>query len=250
VARQVLAYSRDAFSYDGCATSLQACLKEPGHQRHALRMLDLATTQAAAGNNNTKIDTLLNRYYVSFAAGERQAFDLGQAACRGPEAAPVTLVEFSDFECPHCRAAAPILESVVSDAGPVRVCYLPFPLRAHTHAADAARLALWAKGQGHFWELHDLLFAHQESLDTDSMVRYAEAAGLDAVAAAVTLRSTAFASEVAAARAQGERAKITGTPALFVNGRPLVLPLNRENLRHAIDDELEWVNHGGRWASE
>jgi hypothetical protein len=165
LARQMVAFARDAFSYDGCETPLQDCLKQPAHQRHALRMLSLATTLASAGAGNTEIDTLLNKYYAAFPQSERIAFTLDKRMCRGPDDAKVTVVEFSDFECPYCRMARPMLESLAPDSGSVRLCFRPFPLKAHAHSDLAAEAAYYARAQGKFWEMHDAMFDHQDALE-------------------------------------------------------------------------------------
>src|SRR5690606_14570992 len=100
---------------------------------------------------------------------------------RGPADAPVTIVEFSDFECPFCGRANPTIEQV-EKAYPdqVRVVFRDFPLPMHPHARKAAEAGHCANEQGKFWELHDKMFANQRALGVDDLKGYAKEAGMDA----------------------------------------------------------------------
>jgi hypothetical protein len=187
-ARQIFVLARDGFSYDGCPGSLAECLHQKPYQRHALRVLTLATRLAADGRRNTELNELLNRYYGSFAAKERSAVDAAASPCRGSQTAAVTLVEFSDFECPHCASARPLLEEAAARSD-VRLCFKPFPLKFHEHARPAAEAALFARDHGKFWEMHDTLFEHQQALDGASLVSYANDLGLDGAALQAALKS-------------------------------------------------------------
>jgi protein-disulfide isomerase len=249
-ARQVFAFSKDAFGYDGCPTPLQQCLKQPAYRRHALRELQLATELASAGANNVEIDTLLNSYYASFAPTARATFDLLKSPCLGSPSAPVTIVEFSDFECPHCAMARPMLEALVTTAGLVRLCYKPFPLSSHPNARSAAEAALFARDQGKFWEMHDALFNHQGALGLEQLISYGTDLGLDPGALRHSLEANVHGHEIDVARSEGTQAGIKGTPAVFMNGRGEVLPLGPEYLAHEIDDELEWQHNGGKWVPD
>lgn len=137
----------------------------------------------------------------------------------GAADAPVTLVEFGDFECPYCRAAAPLLRELVDTAqGQTRLVFRHFPLfLSHPHALTAALAAESAGAQGAFWPMHDRLFAHQNRLGDDDLARYGRDLGLDPgllVGAAAQRYGTA----VAADYADGAGLGVHGTPTLFVNG--------------------------------
>ena len=135
---------------------------------------------------------------------------------------PVELVEFGDFECPYCRAAAPSLERVLDRLdGRARLRWRHFPLAAkHPHAEQAARAAEAAGLQGRFWEMHDVLFANQGALEDEDLLGYAKELGLDPGRFEEDLRSAAVADAVRADRQAGEAAGVTGTPSFFVDGRP------------------------------
>jgi protein-disulfide isomerase len=142
----------------------------------------------------------------------------------GPRNAPVTLVEYGDFECPSCRMACRIVQEVLSDIGEdVRFVYRHFP-RAEAHpnalaAAEAAESVAHQAGPDAFWIMYDLLFENQDALQEDDLLAYAEAAGALAEAVANDLASGAARDRIARDIASGERSGVIGTPTFFINGR-------------------------------
>lgn len=142
---------------------------------------------------------------------------------RGPADATLEIVEFSDFECPFCAGAWPVLDSLLMrHPGEVRVVYRHYPLPMHPDAEPAAMASIEAARQGAFWKYHDLLFAHQDRLADADLVGYADSLGLDAEAFARALRDRAHQNEVAADVALGRTLGVVGTPTFFVNGYRLV----------------------------
>ena len=138
----------------------------------------------------------------------------------GPQDAPVTLVEYGDFECPSCGMAYPIVKAIQRRLGPrLRFVFRPFPLtQSHPHAAHAAEVAEAAAAQGKFWEMHDMLFEHQHRLEDGDLVGYAEALGLDAERVARELVEGTYAARVRSSFRHGVRSGVNGTPTFFVNG--------------------------------
>jgi Na+/H+ antiporter NhaA len=139
---------------------------------------------------------------------------------RGPLEAPVTLVEYGDFECPYCGQAEPVVRELLRDFGDVRYVWRHLPLTdVHPHAQLAAEAAEAADRQGAFWELHDLMLDHQDELRPADLVRYAEALGLDVERFTEDLRNHEGAARVAEDVDSADMSGVSGTPTFFVNGR-------------------------------
>lgn len=138
----------------------------------------------------------------------------------GPADAPVTLVEYGDFECPHCRAAHPIVKSVIERMGDrLRFVYRHFPITStHPHAQHAAEAAEAAGAQGEFWAMHDLIFKNQEALEDDDLISYAEKIGIDASRVATALAEGTHEDKVRKDFRSGVRSGVNGTPTFFING--------------------------------
>jgi Na+/H+ antiporter NhaA len=139
---------------------------------------------------------------------------------RGPMDAPVTVVEYGDFECPFCGQAEPVVRELLSDFGDVRYVWRHLPLTdVHPHAQSAAEAAQAAAAQGAFWEMHDLLFRHQDALTPEDLIGYAEELGLDTEWFARDLRDRKGAEWVAADVESADMSSVSGTPTFFINGR-------------------------------
>lgn len=164
---------------------------------------------------------------------------LEDAPTKGPRGAPVTLVVFSDFECPACGKATSVLRELERRyEGKLRIGFKHLPLPMHPHAPLAAQAAMAAHEQGRFWDYHDVLFAHQKQLERAELVRYAANLGLDARLFAATLDSGKYAALVA--RDENEAAAIGayGTPTFVINGHVLVGAHPLETFAERIDKEL------------
>jgi Na+/H+ antiporter NhaA len=139
---------------------------------------------------------------------------------RGPVAAPVTVVEYGDFECPYCGMAEPVVRELLQDFTDVRYVWRHLPLNdVHTHAQLAAEAAEAAANQGAFWVMHDLLFRHQDALEAEDLVGYAEELGLDPERFADDLQEHAGATRVGDDVDSADLSGVSGTPTFFVNGR-------------------------------
>jgi Na+/H+ antiporter NhaA len=138
---------------------------------------------------------------------------------RGPEKAPVTVVEYGDFECPYCGLAEPAVRELLSDFGDVRYVWRHLPLTdVHPHAQLAAEATEAAHRQGAFWGLHDLLLEHQGALTTRDLIGYASSLGLDIERFTTDLRKHAGAAHVAEDTDSADLSGVSGTPTFFVNG--------------------------------
>jgi protein-disulfide isomerase len=141
----------------------------------------------------------------------------------GPGDASVTLVEYGDYECSHCARAHGVLAEVLRRVGDdILFAYRHFPLtQIHPHATLAAQAAETAGDQDRFWEMHHMLFEHQDALEYDDLVSYAKAIGIDFVQFAEELRKQVNLPKVRADFLSGVRSGVNGTPTFFINGERL-----------------------------
>jgi protein-disulfide isomerase len=163
----------------------------------------------------------------------------GKVPAFGPDDAKVTIVEFSDFECPFCSRAADITHKVKEKYGDkVRFVFRQFPLSFHKNAHVAAEASLAAHAQGKFWEFHDKLFANQQKLDRASLEGFAKELGLNLPSFKKALDSKEFAATVDAEMKLGEEVAVQGTPSMFLNGARIADPTNFDTLSGQIDAAL------------
>ncbi|MEA2723351.1 MAG: hypothetical protein QOH59_1122 [Gemmatimonadales bacterium] len=138
----------------------------------------------------------------------------------GPPDAPVTLVEYGDYECPYCGMAYPIVESVRRRMGDnMRFVFRHFPLtQIHPHAQHAAEMAEAAGDRGKFWPMHSMLYQNQDALDDRHLILYASQLGIPPEWAVTALQTHAFAPRVREHFLSGVRSGVNGTPTFFING--------------------------------
>lgn len=157
---------------------------------------------------------------------------------KGAPAAPITIVEFTDFQCPSCAQAQPIIEQVLKDyAGKVKLVIRDFPLEKHADAFKAAEAAEAARAQGKYWEYVALLFQNQSALSVEKLQDYAAQLNLDTQKFNAALKQGTFAGQVQRDYQEGLRLGVNGTPTLFVNGRRVAEP-SYEALKAALEKAL------------
>ncbi|HEX6903153.1 MAG TPA: thioredoxin domain-containing protein [Thermoanaerobaculia bacterium] len=180
--------------------------------------------------NKYKVDIRLEPIRVEVAAN---------GPAKGPANAPVTIVEFSDFQCPFCSRVNPTLAQVREKYGDkVRIVFRQYPLPFHQQAQKAAEASLCANEQGKFWEMHDAMFANQSALQVDQLKAQASQLGLNADQFNSCLDSGKHAATVQADMKEGSAAGVNGTPAMFINGRFISGAVPFEQVAQVIDDEL------------
>ncbi|SEO32828.1 Na+/H+ antiporter NhaA [Actinacidiphila rubida] len=154
---------------------------------------------------------------------------------RGPMDAPVTIVEYGDFECPYCGQAESVVREVLADFGDVRYVWRHLPLTdVHPHAQLAAEAAEAASLQGRFWAMRDLLFENQDALGIKDLLRHAEEIGLDLDKFREALRARKGAARVARDVESADSSGVAGTPTFFVNGRRHQGAYDVDSLSHAV----------------
>lgn len=158
----------------------------------------------------------------------------------GPDDAPVTLVEYGDYECPHCGRAFPIVHEIRERLGArLRFVFRNFPLNeAHPHAQHAAEAAEAAGVQGRFWEMHDAIFRDQQALEDEDLVARAHRLGLDLQRFESELVDGAYTKRVRGDFRSGVRSGVNGTPTFFINGTRYDGSWDRDSLLEALEDAI------------
>jgi len=168
------------------------------------------------------------------------AIPIKGAPAKGPADARITLVEFSDFECPYCSKAASKVEAILriypKDA---RLVYKQYPLAAHPHAKMAAEASLAAQAQDKFWPMHDKLFANSRRLSPETITAAAHEIGLDMARFQADMKSAQVSQILQKDMADGEKAEVQGTPTIFINGKRYNGPLEMVVLKPILDAELK-----------
>lgn len=174
---------------------------------------------------------------------ELMEISIDDDAVKGNSDAPVTIIEFSDYECPFCgrhfeQTYSQIVKEYV-DTGKVKLVFRDFPLDFHESAQKAAEAAECAGEQGKYWEMHDKLFENQNALDVDSLKQYAKDIGLNTANFDSCLDSGEMEDEVKEDMVDGQNYGVSGTPAFFINGRLLTGAQPFSAFKEIIDSELE-----------
>jgi protein-disulfide isomerase len=171
--------------------------------------------------------------------GDRVAIPIQGAPSKGPAAARITLVEFSDFECPYCSAAAVKVEAVLKAyPNDVRLVYKQFPLPSHPHAMMASAAALAAQAQGKFWPMHDRLFAHHAGLSPETIAALAKEIGLDMARFRADMQAASIRRTIDQDVADGDKLIVDSTPTFFINGKKYNGTLEMMVLKPILDAEL------------
>ncbi len=158
----------------------------------------------------------------------------------GNQNAPVTLVEFSDFQCPYCATAAPqIMALVKAYPKEIKLIFKEFPLEMHPQADLAAAAAVAAQKQGKFWEMHDAMFANRNNLSRANLLALAKDNGLNVEQFESDVDSTAVRETVVRDVQDGDKVGVEGTPTLFINGQHYNGPLDAHYLKQILDAELK-----------
>lgn len=242
---QVLAIARLETCTCGCTMKMAPCLSQDRSCMVSRTMATAISREIKAGKSPTAAKAVLtNATYMAKLQDElaSQPVDikLAGAPVRGPESARVTVVEFSDFQCPFCRSGAEALTEVAKAfPNDVKLVFKQFPLESHSQAAIAAEASLAAHAQGKFWDMHDRIFANPRSLTEPNLIAWAKEFGLDTVRFAADLTSHKYQSTVQGEVREGIDAGVQGTPTVFLNGRLYRGNMKIEELKPAIEAALK-----------
>jgi protein-disulfide isomerase len=165
--------------------------------------------------------------------------DPGHSPAKGPKSAPLTVVVFSDFQCPFCKRVEPSLDQLAKAyEGKIRFVWKNYPLPFHQNAMPAAEAAMAADAQGKFWAMHDKLFENNTALERPSLEKYAQELGLDLNKFKADLDSGKYKSVIEAETKEGSTLGVNGTPAVFINGRKIAGAYPFETFKKIADEEL------------
>ncbi len=227
----------------GCDMKIAQCRLEDPSCAYSKRLAYTVVKDAAAGKKLAEIRAEL----VKIANTPPPVLDeqptrisIAGDPVRGPANAKVTIVEFSDFQCPYCAAAtvevAKILKQYPTN---VRLIFKQFPLDIHSQAHVAAEAALAAQAQGKFWELHDRMYAHFREINKVRILAWANEVGLDLNRFQADLNSHKYAARVDFEEQEGEKAEVAGTPTFFINGRKLNAAFDVATVSPLINEALK-----------
>jgi protein-disulfide isomerase len=193
------------------------CVQEKKNCARCIPAAKFLVRQVRDGKSRDQMET---GFHNRFDPAKVMNVEIGNAAARGSGSAPITLVEFADFECPVCGSYYPTLEKAFeAKKEKVRFVFKNLPLPKHTHAEPAARAGIAAQNQNKFWEMHHKLFENQEHLEASDLDRYAKDIGLDMTKFHADMTAKETDARLEADRKQADTLKVKGTPTIYINGR-------------------------------
>ncbi|MCU1257233.1 MAG: oxidoreductase [Bryobacterales bacterium] len=226
----------------GCGMKIAQCRVQDPNCSYSRSLAAVAVKGVRDGKSPDEI-----RKALAAGAGPRKVLDdpitlrtLGSPT-KGPENAKITLVEFSDFQCPYCSKAVTEIDAVLKAfPNDVKLVYKQFPLsEIHSRAMLASQAALAANAQGKFWPMHDKMFANNQSLTRENMLKWAGDLGLDMKRFTADMDAPETKKQIARDLADGEQAGVEGTPTVFVNGKHYNGSLDPQSFGEVLKSELK-----------
>jgi protein-disulfide isomerase len=218
----------------GQAQSLIASAKKDC--RRSFNAMRYVAKLVVQGYTDSEVAESIGKRYRS---SEPKKIDVADAPMKGSATAKITLVEFADYECPHCKRLQPVLRQIVDEFhNDVKVYYKHYPLAQHTNARLAAEAAVAANKQGKFWPFQDKLWDKQDELSPAEIEKIAKESGLDMARFRADLASPAVKDRVQKDRMDGAALGLQATPTLYIDGREYTDPKDTESLREWIKEEL------------
>jgi predicted DsbA family dithiol-disulfide isomerase len=227
--------------YGRCQGSIAACLRaEPVHPTAARLARDVLLLMAQESPDADVIKWVEARRAMAHPKLEDEHdFLLSGQRPLGPEDAPVVVVEFSDFECPFCSQIVPALEQLVRTHGKVRLYAKQFPLKGHAHALDAAKACVASSSFGKFWDYCPRLWELRADLSEERLVKLAGELGMGAADFRKAMSSEEVLNRIADEKLEGLKNRVSGTPAIFINGKEFLLQPSARLLKDRIEEELD-----------
>jgi protein-disulfide isomerase len=220
----------------GKAQSLLASVKTDPACRKSFYAVKYVVRLVDAGYTDSEVVEHLQK---RFRAGARKVLDLADAPMKGNASARITLVEFADYECPHCKRVQPVLRQALDEfKSDVKLYFKHYPLGGHTNARIAAEAAVAAQRQGKFWPYSDQIWAHAESLSPAVLEQIAKDVGLDVERWRKDVESEDVKARVERDHAEGMALGIAATPTIYIDGREFTDAREIDSLRDWLNEEL------------
>jgi protein-disulfide isomerase len=244
--QKALQMLRDQGCTCGCTMKLAECRIKDPNCSYSTALAGIIVQGIKEGKSPDEIAKLMTASHWGHAPEPPKLLEdpieipISGAPAQGPASARITLVEFSDFECPYCSVATSEVKTVLQ-AYPkdVRLVYKHFPLDMHPHAKLAAAASVAASDQGKFWPMHDKLFSNFRKLSRENILAWATELGLDVPKFTADLDSPKPKAVVEKDLHEGEKAGVNGTPAFFINGKHYNGPFTMTALKPILDAELK-----------
>lgn len=241
--RAVLKITREQDCSCLCGMKVAECVNRDPNCGYAKALVAIAIKGVQEGKSLVEISKLMDaspKAHRPKLLEDAVTIPVGGSPTRGPDDARITLVEFSDFECPYCSIAVGEVNTIMT-AYPkdIKLIYKQFPLSMHPHAPMAAAASLAANEQGKFWQMHDALFKNFRKLSRENILALAKGIGLDMDKFTADLDSPKYQEVIKKDLADGETAGVYGTPSFFVNGKHYNGPMSLDAIKPILDAELK-----------
>jgi len=227
----------------GCETKIAQCRVEDHTCATSKKLANVVAKEIAAGKTEAVIRADLKKIATEPPPVLDYPVKISTAGdpVRGPANARVTIVEFSDFQCPYCSTAVAATRVLLHEfPNDVKLVFKQFPLTdKHSQAEFGAEAALAAQAQGKFWEMHDLLYAGYPDISRATVMGYARKLGLDITRFTAEVNSHKYAARVAAEEKEGESVDVAGTPTFFINGKKFNETFDEATVAPLIRNELK-----------
>jgi protein-disulfide isomerase len=229
----------------GCALKLAECRVKDPNCSYSKGLSNAVVKELQAGKTSDQAYAVLKELQKQGPVRPRILEDpvtlsVAGAPSYGPASAKVTIVEFSDFQCPYCALSGPKAMAVAAQyPKDVRLVFKQFPLDFHSNAYRAAEASLAAHAQGKFWQMHNKMFANFRQLSPENILKWAQEEGLDMTAFKADLQSGKYRSVVDRETNEGTKAGVMGTPTFFINGKRYNGPFELEALKPILEAELK-----------
>jgi protein-disulfide isomerase len=221
----------------GQAHSLLQSAKKDATCRRSLNAVRYVARLVEQGYTDSEVGEALTKRYRNSVP---KTIDVAEAPVKGNVSAKVSLVEFADYECPHCKRLQTVLKQVMDEfRGEVKLYFKHYPLPQHTNARLAAEAAVAAQKQGKFWQFEEKLWANQENLTPAELEKFAKEVGLDVAKFRQDMDAPATKARVQKDRVDGGTLGLSSTPTLYINGREFTDPRDADSLREWIKEDLQ-----------